>query len=205
MKSLYGAVQLIANRISENKDFLTDLDREIGDADHGTNMDRGFSAVMQALDSSEQNDSTSLKKIGMTLLSKVGGASGPLYGTVFLNAAKVEKDLADNELTLFTKRLEAGIDGVMQRGKAIRGEKTMLDAMIPALESLKSSIDSNESLEVALNKACEVAKNGVEWTKSVRATKGRASYLGDRSIGHQDPGATSFLIILEAIRDYVIE
>lgn len=200
MKSIYDLIVLMSERISENKDFLTDLDMAIGDADHGINMDRGFKAAVEALDPTNTDVSVALKKSGMTLLSKVGGASGPLYGSALMSAAKITAEKED--LNSIVQRLQASVDAVMNRGKAVQGEKTMLDAMIPALDSLKLSAQDGEDLKIALVKACEKAREGVEWTKTVRATKGRASYLGDRSIGHQDPGATSFTILLEAIRDY---
>lgn len=201
MKSIYDLIVLMSERISENKDFLTDLDMAIGDADHGINMDRGFKAAVEALDPTNTDVSVALKKSGMTLLSKVGGASGPLYGSALMSAAKITAEKED--LNSIVQRLQASVDAVMNRGKAVQGEKTMLDAMIPALDSLKLSAQDGEDLKIALVKACEKAREGVEWTKTVRATKGRASYLGDRSIGHQDPGATSFTILLEALRDYI--
>lgn len=201
MKNIYDLIVLMSERISENKDFLTDLDMAIGDADHGINMDRGFKAAVEALDSSNTDVNVALKKSGMTLLSKVGGASGPLYGSALMSAAKITAEKED--LNSITQRLQAAVDAVMNRGKAVKGEKTMLDAMIPALDSLKLSVQEGEDLKAALTRACEKAHEGVEWTKTVRATKGRASYLGDRSIGHQDPGATSFTILLEALRDYI--
>lgn len=201
MKNIYDLIVLMSERISENKDFLTDLDMAIGDADHGINMDRGFKAAVEALDPTNTDVSVALKKSGMTLLSKVGGASGPLYGSALMSAAKITAEKED--LNSIVQRLQASVDAVMNRGKAVQGEKTMLDAMIPALDSLKLSAQDGEDLKIALVKACEKAREGVEWTKTVRATKGRASYLGDRSIGHQDPGATSFTILLEALRDYI--
>ena len=149
----------------------------------------------------ENNDVCAvLKKVGMTLLSKVGGASGPLYGSAFMAAAKAE--VQQESLKSIVQRLQLATEAVMNRGKSTKGEKTMLDAMIPALESLEKSLNAGETLELALQKACEKANEGVEWTKTVIATKGRASYLGERSIGHQDPGATSFTILLEALKEF---
>lgn len=200
MKKVYDLMVLMSQKITEHKDFLTDLDMAIGDADHGINMDRGFKAVIEALDPENNDVSAVFKKVGMTLLSKVGGASGPLYGSAFMSAAKVEAE--HESLESVVQRLKMATEAVMNRGKATKGEKTMLDAMIPAVESLEASFNSGEELKVALEKACEKAHEGVEWTKTVIATKGRASYLGERSIGHQDPGATSFTILLEALKEF---
>lgn len=200
MKKVYDLMVLMSQKITEHKDFLTDLDMAIGDADHGINMDRGFKAVIEALDPENNDVSAVFKKVGMTLLSKVGGASGPLYGSAFMSAAKVEAE--HESLESVVQRLKMATEAVMNRGKATKGEKTMLDAMIPAVESMEASFNSGEELKVALEKACEKAHEGVEWTKTVIATKGRASYLGERSIGHQDPGATSFTILLEALKEF---
>lgn len=193
----------IGEDIIENKEFLTDLDREIGDADHGINMARGFTEVMQQIPQEETDISTVLKKTGMVLLSKVGGASGPLYGTAYMKAASAVTGKTEITLEDGKAMLEAVIAGVKMRGKAERGEKTMLDALEPALEALNKGIEAGESTNDCLTHMCDAAREGVEYTKTIRATKGRASYLGDRSIGHQDPGATSSLITLEAIRDFV--
>lgn len=200
---LYQCIEAIGNKIIENKDFLTDLDREIGDADHGVNMARGFTEVLAAVSQDETDIGAALKKTGMTLLSKVGGASGPLYGTAYMKAAgpaagKTEITLEDGKAML-----EAVIAGIQMRGKAVKGEKTMLDALMPAYDAMVASIDAGDDPKTCLGKMCDAAAEGVEYTKTIRATKGRASYLGDRSIGHQDPGATSSLYTLEAIRDFI--
>ncbi|MBR1657234.1 MAG: dihydroxyacetone kinase subunit L [Synergistaceae bacterium] len=202
---IYKCISLIAERIAQNKDFLTELDREIGDSDHGINMSRGFTAVMEQLQPDASDIGAVLKKTGMTLLSKVGGASGPLYGTAYLEAGKLtlgKTELTPDELKSV---FEAAIAGIQKRGKAVKGEKTMLDAIIPAVEKFSQKISEGADLVTALDAACEAAREGVEYTKTIIATKGRASYLGERSIGHQDPGATSSLITLEAIRDYMKE
>ncbi|MBR1439422.1 MAG: dihydroxyacetone kinase subunit L [Synergistaceae bacterium] len=202
---IYKCISLIAERIAQNKDFLTELDREIGDSDHGINMSRGFTAVMEQLQPDASDIGAVLKKTGMTLLSKVGGASGPLYGTAYLEAGKLtlgKTELTPDELKSV---FEAAIAGIQKRGKAVRGEKTMLDAIIPAVEKFSQKISEGADIVTALDAACEAAREGVEYTKTIIATKGRASYLGERSIGHQDPGATSSLITLEAIRDYMKE
>ena len=144
-----------------------------------------------------------MKKTGMTLLSKVGGASGPLYGTAYMQAGKVCAGKTELSAEDGKEIFEAVIAGIQKRGKAERGEKTMLDAIIPAYESYSTAIENGVSAEEALDIMCVAAEDGVEFTKTIIATKGRASYLGERSIGHQDPGATSATITMEAIRDFV--
>lgn len=200
---IYDCIERISEKIRENKDFLTDLDREIGDADHGVNMARGFSAVEEKLPKDEADIGVMLKKTGMTLLSTVGGASGPLYGTAYMDAGKVAAGKTEITAEDFGKMLEAAIAGIQKRGKAERGEKTMLDALIPAHEAYMAKVAEGADIVTALDAACEEANKGIEFTKTIRATKGRASYLGDRSIGHQDPGATSATITLETIRDFL--
>ena len=202
---IYQCLQKISDSIVANKDFLTDLDREIGDADHGVNMARGFTEVMNAVSPDDENISAVLKKTGMTLLSKVGGASVPLYGTAYMKAAGAVQGKTELTVEDLKAMLEAVIGGVKMRGKAERGEKTMLDALEPALDALTNAIEKGEDRDTCLNQMCDAAREGVEFTKTIRATKGRASYLGDRSIGHQDPGATSSLLTLEAIRDFYAE
>lgn len=200
---VYDCLKAIGEKIIENKDFLTDLDREIGDADHGVNMARGFQSVIEKVSQDDSDIGASLKKTGMTLLSTVGGASGPLYGTAYMEAGKVlmgKEALTDEDLKL---ALEAAIAGIQKRGKAEKGEKTMLDSLIPAYEVYSEKIAGGASLTDALDAACEAANEGIEFTKTIAATKGRASYLGDRSIGHQDPGATSLTMTLETIRDFL--
>lgn len=200
---IFDCLTLIGSRINENKDFLTDLDREIGDADHGVNMARGFTAVSEKVPSDVDDIGAVLKKTGMTLLSTVGGASGPLYGTAYMEAGKIMAGKNTMDAEDLKAILETAIAGIQKRGKAIKGEKTMLDALIPAYETYTECIANNDNMITALEKACDSAEKGVEYTKTIRATKGRASYLGDRSIGHQDPGATSATITLEAIRDFL--
>ena len=199
---IYECLEKIGGDIMENKDFLTDLDREIGDADHGVNMARGFTEVLAQVPQDEEDISKVLKKVGMVLLSKVGGASGPLYGTAYMKAAGAVTGKTAITLEDGKEMLVAVIGGIKMRGKAERGEKTMLDALEPALEALEKGIANGDDIETCLNAMCDAAKEGGEFTKTIRATKGRASYLGDRSIGHQDPGATSSLITLEAIRAF---
>jgi len=193
---LIEIINLIANDIQKNKDFLTELDSAIGDADHGINMSKGFKAVTEKIAAMTDKDCGSiLKTVGMTLVSTVGGASGPLYGTAFMRAGQAvgaKTELGFEDLLVI---LEAALAGIKMRGKAEKGEKTIIDALEPAVEVLKSS-KVNEKL---VEEAVKAAKAGVEYTKGIIAKKGRASYLGERSIGHQDPGATSCYIMLAAI------
>ena len=200
---VYECLTLIGERIIENKDFLTDLDREIGDADHGVNMARGFHAVAEKVPSDLEDIGAVLKKAGMTLLSTVGGASGPLYGTAYMEAGKAAAGKTTLDAADYKAMLEAAIAGIQKRGKAVKGEKTMLDALMPAYDAYCAAVDGGEDVVSAFDKACAAAEEGVEFTKTIRATKGRASYLAERSIGHQDPGATSATITLEAIRDFL--
>ena len=200
---VYECIAKINDTIQENKDFLTDLDREIGDADHGVNMARGFNAVTEKVSQDETDIGAALKKTGMTLLSTVGGASGPLYGTAYMEAGKVLAGKTELSAEDFGAALNAAIAGIQKRGKAERGEKTMLDALIPAYETYTAKVAEGADIVTALDAAIEEANKGIEFTKTIRATKGRASYLGDRSIGHQDPGATSATLTLETIRDFL--
>lgn len=205
-KGFIGAIEKISQAIDKNREFLTGLDRAIGDGDHGINMSRGFNAVMAKLHMEQDIDiSAGLKKTAMTLLSSVGGASGPLYGTAFMRAAVPASGKSEITRELMAQILGAALAGIKERGKAVRGEKTMVDSLEPAYEAFLRGIDEDKSLVECLELACEAAREGVEYTKGIIATKGRASYLGERSIGYQDPGATSVLIILEALRDYYNE
>lgn len=195
-------VKAVASVISENSAYLTELDAAIGDADHGANMDRGFKAVMNKMpEISDKDIGTVFKTVGMTLISTVGGAGGPLYGTFFLQvgmktAGKMELSLAD-----WADALEAALNGVIMRGKAELGDKTMVDALTPAVAVLKQSTQDSQPIHKALELSAEAAKKGMEGTIPLVARKGRASYLGERSAGHQDPGATSSFLILKAAAD----
>lgn len=200
---VYQCLKEIGDKIMANKDFLTDLDREIGDADHGVNMARGFAAVVEKVPEDEGDIGAALKKTGMTLLSTVGGASGPLYGTAYMEAAKVFAGKTAVSPEDFKAALEAAIAGIQKRGKAVKGEKTMLDALMPAYDAFSEKVNAGADLNEALDAACAAAAEGVEYTKTIAATKGRASYLGQRSVGHQDPGATSATLTLETIRDFL--
>ncbi len=200
---IYSYLEETAKKIIENKDFLTELDREIGDSDHGINMARGFNAVLEKVSKDENDFGAALKKTGMTLLSTVGGASGPLYGTAYMEAGKVLNGKSDLTPEDLKKVFEVVISGIQKRGHAVKGEKTMLDSIIPAYEKYCESLNENNNMIQSLENACKAAEDGVEFTKTIIATKGRASYLGERSIGHQDPGATSATIILKTTLDFL--
>jgi phosphoenolpyruvate---glycerone phosphotransferase subunit DhaL len=199
------AIEAIGKAIIENKEFLPSLDAVIGDADHGINMARGFEAVQNKLRSIDPNSDigTVLKTVGMALISSVGGASGPLYGTAFLRAAAVCQGKTSIDIQTAVDIWAAAIKGIKERGKATQGEKTMLDALEPAYEAFAKGIKAENSMLACFELSCKAAMEGVELTKSIIATKGRASYLGARSLGHQDPGATSSYIILTALTDFL--
>lgn len=188
--------------IDENAQFLTDLDAAIGDSDHGINMARGFKKISDDLPSLEGKDiGAILKKAGMDLVSTVGGASGPLYGTAFMKAGAKAAGKTEISMEDFFAMMEEAAAGVQMRGKAVKGEKTMLDAMLPALDAMKEAAAAGGETKAVLDAGVKAAEEGVEYTKTIIATKGRASYLGERSIGHQDPGATSFAVLLGVIAD----
>jgi phosphoenolpyruvate---glycerone phosphotransferase subunit DhaL len=193
-------LQQLANVLHENRDYLTQLDSPIGDADHGTNMDRGFKAVTDKLPGMANMDIGSiLKTVGTTLVSTVGGASGPLYGTAFLRAGMATSGKHELYESDVVSMLEAALEGIKARGKAQPGEKTMVDALTPALAAAKEAEAQNSGLSQLLRRTSDAAKGGMKSTIPMIATKGRASYLGERSIGHQDPGATSSWLILETL------
>jgi dihydroxyacetone kinase-like protein len=188
-----------AQAMAENRDLLTALDAAIGDADHGANMDRGFRAVAAKLPALSGADiATILKAAGMTLLSTVGGAAGPLYGTFFLQAAQACAGKASLTAADWLAALEAGVAGVAMRGKAVAGDKTMLDALEPAADALREAVAAGAQLPDALQRSLEAARLGMASVTPLAARKGRASYLGERAAGHQDPGATSACLMLEA-------
>ena len=196
---LTGWVREFARSIGENAQLLTDLDAAIGDADHGINMDRGMTAVIGALDEAAPADMSALSKlVGMTLVKSVGGASGPLYGTFFLRMAGAFGSGDSVDAVDFAKALRAGIEGVVQRGRAEAGDKTMFDTLAPALDALDAALASGSGLATALADATLAAEKGRDATESMVARKGRASYLGQRSVGHQDPGATSAAMLIAA-------
>ncbi|OIQ94588.1 PTS-dependent dihydroxyacetone kinase, ADP-binding subunit DhaL [mine drainage metagenome] len=189
-----------ADDLEQAKTMLTELDTPIGDSDHGVNMARGFAAVRDKLRAAPPADVGSLlKTVAMTLISTVGGASGPLYGTFFLQASTKATGKTSLTLAEWTECFEAGLTGLMARGKAQPGEKTMVDALAPALEALKAA--AAQPLEQALAAAAAAAAQGMVATIPLQARKGRASYLGERSIGHQDPGATSSHLLLRRLAE----
>ncbi len=199
-KKLIEILQAIAQRMEKEKEVLTELDNAIGDGDHGINLARGFAAVEQKLPTLADKDlGAILKGVGMALVSNVGGASGPLYGTAFMKAGGALKGETETDDEKFVAAFEAAVEGIKMRGKAHEGEKTMLDAQCPALKALKESLAAGKDIKAAMADAVEAAKKGVAYTKTIIATKGRASYLGERSIGHEDPGAVSSLMMLEEI------
>jgi len=190
-----------AKAVAENREYLTELDAAIGDADHGSNMDRGMQAVVGRLDGPSAGAAADgigalLKMVGMTLVSTVGGAAGPLYGTFFLQMGKAAGEAAELSPAQWAAALEAGVKGVQMRGKARLEDKTMVDALVPAAEALSAAAASGLSLADALQRAAEAAEQGMKATIPLVARKGRASYLGERSAGHQDPGATSSWLLM---------
>jgi dihydroxyacetone kinase-like protein len=193
------ALQQIYN---DNKDYLTRLDSAIGDADHGINMDRGFTKVKAELAQAKpQSIGDVLKTVAMTLIKTVGGASGPLYGTFFLRASTAvgHKDTLNTPDVV--EMLEAGLGGIIQRGKAEVGDKTMVDAWTPAVAAMKQAANNGAALKEVLRHGAEAAEQGMKDTIPLQAKKGRASYLGERSKGHQDPGATSSHLMIKAAAD----
>lgn len=201
-KQMAAIIEGMAKKIEAEKEYLTELDNEIGDGDHGINLARGFEAVEKKLPSLAGGDiGALLKGVGMQLVSTVGGASGPLYGTAFMKAGMACKGLTEIDGPAFVKAMEAAVDGIKMRGKATEGEKTMLDALCPALKVMQDDVAAGKSLKEALQDAAQAAVKGVEYTKTIIATKGRASYLGERSLGHQDPGATSSLYLLQVLAE----
>jgi len=195
-------IEGVAARIKANRDYLVQLDSPIGDADHGINMDRGFTTVIEKLPTVADKDiGTILKTVGMTLVSTVGGASGPLYGTAFIRAGMALADRYELTPAEVVAALEAALEGIQARGKAQRGEKTMVDAIGPGIDVLKEARSSGEDFLSAVRRAVAATEAGMKATIPMLATKGRASYLGQRSIGHQDPGATSSYLLIRCAAD----
>lgn len=191
-------IELAAADIAEQRDYLVDLDRAIGDGDHGENMDRGFKAALEALGQGQPGSVAEvLKTVAKTLMSTVGGAAGPLYGTAFLRASKAAGD-GELDGAGVAAVIAGALDGIQARGKATTGEKTMVDAWTPALEAARAAAESGGDPAAVLEAAATAAEAGAAATEPMRATKGRASYLGERSIGHLDPGAVSTSLILRA-------
>jgi dihydroxyacetone kinase-like protein len=191
-------LQRAADMLAENKEYLTELDSAIGDADHGINMNRGFQAILKKLPSVQDKDAgTILKTAGMTLVSTVGGAGGPLYGTALMQAGMVVAGKYELTGADILAALEAALKGVMMRGKGKPGEKTMIDAIDPAIKALRESLNNGASTADALERAAAAAEQGMKDTIPMIAMKGRASYLGERSRNHQDPGATSSYLLID--------
>jgi dihydroxyacetone kinase-like protein len=190
-------VREFASSVLAARDELTKLDQAIGDGDHGANLSRGMTAAVDVLAGDTPADV--LKLVGRTLISKVGGASGPLYGTAFRETAKALGDGAEVDDATFAAALRAGLDGVVRLGKAEEGDKTMVDAWLPARAALDAALGSGSSLADAAAEAAKAAAAGAEATIPMQARKGRASYLGPRSVGHQDPGATSSTMLFAAL------
>jgi phosphoenolpyruvate---glycerone phosphotransferase subunit DhaL len=191
-------IRAYADAIAERRVELVKLDTAIGDGDHGTNMDRGMRKAVEKLDATEGGDiGALLKTVGMALVSSVGGAAGPLYGTLFLQMGTASAGQEELDLAGWTEALEAGVKGVQARGKAELGDKTMIDALDPAVEALRDAANEGADLGHALRRSADAAAEGMRATTPLEARKGRASYLGPRSVGHQDPGATSSQLLLE--------
>jgi phosphoenolpyruvate---glycerone phosphotransferase subunit DhaL len=188
--------------VGEHKRELTKLDSAIGDADHGENLDRGFRAALERLpDPDSATPGDILKAVAMALISKVGGAAGPLYGTAFLRAASAVEGRSELDDDAVVAALGAALEGVKMRGKAEPGDKTMVDALTPAIEAARAAVDAGDSLQAALRAAAAAAEQGMHDTVPLVARKGRASYLGERSAGHQDPGATSTYLLLKTMAE----
>jgi dihydroxyacetone kinase-like protein len=191
-------IRAYATEVAEHRAELVRLDTAIGDGDHGTNMDRGMRKAVEKVDGTAGDDiGALLKAVGMALVSSVGGAAGPLYGTLFLQMGTASTGREELDLAGWTAALEAGVKGVQARGKAEPGDKTMVDALVPALEALRVAGGQGSGLADALRRSADAAEEGMRATIPLEARRGRASYLGPRSVGHQDPGATSTQLLLE--------
>ncbi|MFW5487920.1 MAG: dihydroxyacetone kinase subunit DhaL [Desulfovibrio sp.] len=201
--SWLGKLQAV---LAEKEKYLTELDAAIGDADHGTNMTRGFKKVMEKLPTVEDKDiGTILKTVGMTLMSSVGGASGPLYGTYWMKGGMTLAGKEEIDSAGFVGFLQAAVDGILQRGRPELGDKTMYDFWAPVLEEIKARADAGDDIPAMVNAALPVGEKALADTIPLQAKKGRASYLGERSIGHQDPGATSSYYMLETLAQALAE
>lgn len=199
---LLEVIEKISEEIIKNKDYLTELDREIGDGDHGVNLARGFEKVKEELSNMQNMQSFEVfNKMAMILISSVGGASGALYGTALMKGATYLKTKEEITPEIMAETWNEMIKGIEMRGKAVLGEKTMLDTQIPAYEAFKIKADAGANISECFEFAELKAKSGMEATKDIAATKGRASYLGERSIGHLDPGSVSSYLIIKTITD----
>lgn len=200
MKKYLEILDKLADEIAKNQEKLTDLDREIGDGDHGVNIDRGFSEIKKLLATFEELPLNEVfSKIGMTLLTKVGGASGALYGTAFMNAGMYLKDKENINDKIIVESLKSMIEGIQKRGKAVQNEKTMLDTLIPVYNFLEKEISKGKEIKQLKEELLKIAENGMESTKDIIATKGRAAYLGERSRGHIDPGSLSSYLMIKVV------
>jgi dihydroxyacetone kinase-like protein len=201
-EDLHAWIEALQQVYAENKQYLTDLDAAIGDADHGINMDRGFTSVKAELKKFGQADIDQLlKSVAMVLIKTVGGASGPLYGTFFLRASAACAGKTELRPSDLVAMFEAGLRGVVERGKAELNDKTMVDALGPAVDAMKQALANGAGLREILSKGAAAGEAGMKKTIPLQARKGRASYLGERSIGHQDPGATSTYFLLKKAFD----
>lgn len=208
VNDIYNIILRIRQVMDENKDYLTSLDAAIGDADHGINMSRGFNETVNRLKSIKIENAdigTILMTVANTLLETVGGAAGPLYGMFFMNMATTAMGKKEIDLKIITSMFENGLKGVQDIGGAQPGEKTMVDTLYPAVMVLKNALSNNYDLLHAFDDAVKAAENGMKSTINMIAKKGRASYLGERSVGHQDPGATSSYLIIKVFYDYIKE
>jgi dihydroxyacetone kinase-like protein len=187
---------------ADNRQLLTELDAAIGDADHGSNLDRGFTAVAAALEPPPADPAGVLKSAATSLIRTVGGASGPLYGTFFLRAAASCGGKSELDAGAVVALFEAGVAGIAERGKAAAGDKTMLDALLPAVAAMRAALEGGADIRGVLGAGAAAARHGMESTIPMQARKGRASYLGERSIGHQDPGATSAWLLLRTAAEH---
>ena len=206
MKVLKEAVKVVANAIIAEKNHLTMLDTKIGDGDHGLNMARGATAVLEAMDELDDkglNISVLCNAVGQAIIMNVGGAAGPLYGTGFVEGAKTLDAQSKLNIETLAKFFETAIAGIQRRGHAKKGDKTMLDTLIPIYESLQSAKDEDKPIGEVLDDALTAAREGVEFTKTIAAKRGRASYIGERSIGFEDPGAVSSLIIFRTFCQFL--
>jgi len=195
--TVHKSIGRIAEALKKNRELLTELDAEIGDGDHGINMDRGFDAVVIKMAEMPDADIGAVfKAVGMALVSTVGGASGPLYGTAFMRVGAALAGKTELSQDDVLAGMKAALEGIQARGKAVQGEKTMLDALIPAINAFEEGQAAGLDDKAIWDSVLKAAHEGIEFTKTIVASKGRASYLGERSLGHQDPGATSMTIIL---------
>jgi len=194
-------IRAFANQVAEERAYLTKLDSAIGDGDHGQNLNRGLSHAVGGIDNGNDDLPSTMKSVAMSLISKTGGASGPLYGTFFMDAGKAVGERPELDVAGVAELFRAGLAGVQRRGKAEPGDKTMVDALLPAVEALEEAAAKGEALPTALTKAKAAAEDGMNATTPLQARKGRASYLGERSKGHQDPGATSSYYLVAAAAD----